>query len=54
MKYVVLTTKHHEDSASGTPSSPVLADPHAGRRDLIAEYVDAVRAEGLKVGFYHS
>ncbi|MFE4082501.1 alpha-L-fucosidase [Paenarthrobacter sp. YIM B13468] len=55
MKYVVLTTKHHDgfclwDSA--------LTDYKATNtpvgRDLIAPYVDALRAEGLKVGFYHS
>lgn len=26
----------------------------AARRDLLAEYVEAVRAAGLKVGFYYS
>ncbi|MFN8239961.1 MAG: alpha-L-fucosidase [Bacteroidales bacterium] len=55
MKYVVLTAKHHEgfclwDSkftdykATNTPFG----------KDLIREYVDAFRAEGLKVGFYYS
>ena len=55
MKYVVLTTKHHEgfclfDSkytdykATNTPCG----------RDLVKEYVDAFRAEGLKIGFYYS
>ena len=55
MRYVVLTTKHHEgfclwDSkltdykATNTPAG----------RDLVAEFVEAVRAEGLRVGFYHS
>jgi alpha-L-fucosidase len=55
MKYVVLTSKHHEgfclfDSkftdykATNTPFG----------RDIIREYVDAFRAEGLKVGFYYS
>jgi len=55
MKYVVLTAKHHEgfclwDSkftdykATNTPAG----------KDLIREYVDAFRAEGLKVGFYYS
>lgn len=55
MKYVVLTAKHHEgfclfDSkytdykATNTPIG----------KDLIREYVDAFRAEGLKVGFYYS
>ena len=55
MKYVVLTAKHHEgfclfDSkftdykATNTPIA----------KDLIKEYVEAFRAEGLKVGFYYS
>lgn len=54
-KYVVLTTKHHDgfclfDSkltdykATNTPAG----------RDLIAEYVQALRDEGIKVGFYYS
>lgn len=55
MKYVVLTTKHHEgfclwDSAL---TDYTAAHSPAGR-DLIAEYVEAVRGAGLKVGFYHS
>jgi alpha-L-fucosidase len=55
MKYVVLTAKHHDgfclfDSkytdykATNTPAG----------RDLIKEYVEAFRAEGLAVGFYYS
>jgi len=55
MKYAVMTSKHHDgfclfDSrytdykATNTPAG----------RDLIREYVDAFRAEGLKVGFYYS
>ena len=55
MKYVVLTAKHHEgfclwDSkytdykSTNTPFG----------RDIIKEYVEAFRAEGLKVGFYYS
>ena len=55
MKYVVLTTKHHEgfclfDSqytdykATNTPAG----------RDLVREFVDAFRAEGLHIGFYYS
>lgn len=55
MKYVVLTTKHHEgfclwDSALTDYKAP---NTPAGR-DLIGPYVEALRAEGLKVGFYHS
>lgn len=55
MKYAVITTKHHDgfclfDSkftdykATNTPAG----------RDLIREYVDAFRAEGLGIGFYYS
>lgn len=55
MKYAVLTTKHHDgfclfDSrytdykATNTPAG----------RDLVREYVDAFRAEGLAIGFYYS
>ena len=55
MKYAVLTTKHHEgfclfDSqytdykSTNTPCG----------RDLVKEYTNAFRAEGLKVGFYYS
>jgi alpha-L-fucosidase len=55
MKYVVITTKHHEgfclfDSkytdykATNTPCG----------KDLIKLLVDAYRAEGLRVGFYYS
>lgn len=55
MRYAVLTTKHHEGfclwesdltdfKATNTPAG----------RDLVAEFVEAFRAEGLRVGFYHS
>lgn len=55
MEYVVMTAKHHDgfclfDSAltdfksTNTPFG----------RDAVAEFVDAVRAEGLKVGLYFS
>ena len=55
MKYVVLTAKHHEgfclfDSKFTdykSTNTPV-------KKDLIKEYVEAFRAEGLKVGFYYS
>ncbi len=55
MKYVVMTTKHHEgfclfDSKFTdykSTNTPV-------KKDLVREYVDALRAEGLKVGFYYS
>ena len=55
MKYAVLTAKHHDgfclfDSvytdykSTNTPC----------RRDLVREYVDAFRSEGLRVGLYYS
>ena len=55
MKYAVITSKHHEgfclwDSTLTdykAPNTPI-------GRDLLREWVDAFRAEGLKVGFYHS
>lgn len=55
MKYVVLTAKHHDgfclfDSQYTDFKS---TNTRCGR-DLVAEYVEAVRAEGLKVGLYFS
>lgn len=55
MKYVVLTSKHHEgfclfDSKHTDYKS--TNTPYG--KDLIAPFVEAFRAEGLKVGFYYS
>lgn len=55
MKYVVLTTKHHEgfclwDSAL----TDYKATNTPAHRDLLRPFVEAFRAEGLKIGFYHS
>lgn len=53
-RYVVFTSKHHEGFAL---HDSAVSDYDAGsvlHRDLVREIVDAVRAEGLKVGFYHS
>lgn len=55
MNYVVLTAKHHDgfclfDSALTNFKS--TNTPFG--RDLVAEYVEACRAEGLKVGLYFS
>lgn len=55
MKYVVLTSKHHEGFClwdSKVTDYKITNTPFG--RDLIREYVDALRAEGLKVGFYYS
>ncbi|MDP9143184.1 MAG: alpha-L-fucosidase, partial [Actinomycetota bacterium] len=51
MRYVVLTTKHHEGFClwdSALTDYSVMATPYG--RDLIGPFVEAVRAAGLKVG----
>lgn len=55
MKYVVLTTKHHEGFClfdSALTDYKITKTKYG--RDLVREYVNACRAEGLKVGFYYS
>lgn len=55
MKYAVLTTKHHEGFCLfDTAYTNYKITNTAFGRDLVREYVDAFRAEGLKVGFYYS
>lgn len=60
-KYVVLTSKHHDgyclfpseesNRAWGRPWDSVDIGPN---RDLLGDLGDAVRAEGMKMGFYYS
>jgi alpha-L-fucosidase len=55
MRYAVLTTKHHDGFClfdSALTDYTVMATPYG--RDAVAEFVDAFRAEGLRIGFYHS
>jgi len=55
MKYAVLTTKHHEGFCLfDTKYTDYKITNTPFGRDLVKEYVDAFRAEGLKVGFYYS
>lgn len=54
MGYVVLTTKHHDGFALWDSALTDFSSAYACGRDLVREYVDALRAEGLKVGMYHS
>jgi alpha-L-fucosidase len=55
MKYMVMTTKHHEGFCLfDTATTTYCAARSAAARDLVREYVDAARAEGLRVGFYYS
>ena len=55
MKYVVMTTKHHEGFCLwDTRQTDYNAVRRGPRRDLVSEYVEACREFGLKVGFYYS
>jgi len=54
-KYMVMTTKHHEGFCNwDTKLTNYNAAKQGPGRDLVAEFVEAVRAEGLRVGFYYS
>lgn len=55
MRYAVLTTKHHEGFClwdTAHTDYKITNTPFG--RDLVREFVDAFRAEGIKIGFYHS
>ena len=55
MKYAVLTTKHHDGFALwDTKASDYKITNTAFKRDLVKEFAEAFRAEGLRVGFYFS
>ncbi|MDQ7877490.1 alpha-L-fucosidase [Microbacterium sp. QXD-8] len=54
MGYVVLTTKHHDGFALWDTAVSDFNSVAACGRDLVREYVDALREEGLRVGLYHS
>ena len=55
MKYMVMTTKHHEGFCNfDTKLTSYCAPKQGPGRDLVREYVEAARAEGLHVGFYYS
>jgi alpha-L-fucosidase len=54
-RYVVLTTRHHAGYSmfhTQHSSFSVEHSPYGG--DIVREFADAVRAEGLRVGFYYS
>ena len=55
MKYFIITTKHHEGFClwdTKYTDYKVTNTPYG--KDLLTPMVEAFRAEGLKVGFYHS
>jgi alpha-L-fucosidase len=49
MRYMVMTTKHHEGFCTN-----YCAPKQGPGRDLVKEFVEAARAEGLRAGFYYS
>ena len=54
-KYMVMTTKHHEGFCLFDSKLTDYCAPKQGPgRDLVAEYVEAARAEGRRIGFYYS
>jgi len=55
MKYAVITTKHHDGFCmfeSDYTDYHIINTPYG--KDIIKEWVEAFRAEGLGVGFYYS
>ena len=55
MKYMVMTAKHHDGFCLyDSKYTDFKSTNTACHRDLIREYVDAVREQGLKVGLYFS
>ena len=55
MKYMVLTSRHHEGfSLWDSKANPFNSVNYGPRRDIVREFVDACRECGLKFGFYSS
>jgi len=55
MRYMVMTAKHHEGFCLfGSKLTDYCAPKQGPGRDLVHEYVEAARAENLRVGLYYS
>ncbi|MGO9239873.1 MAG: alpha-L-fucosidase [Bryobacteraceae bacterium] len=55
MKYMVMTSKHHEGFCNfATATTNYNAAQTGPGRDLVREYLDAARGEGLRAGLYFS
>ena len=55
MKYAVITTKHHEGFCLwDSQLTDFKATNTPAKRDLLRPWVEAFRAAGLGIGFYHS
>ena len=55
MKYAIITTKHHEGFClfdSKYTEYKSTNTPYG--KDIVREFVDAFRAEGIRIGFYYS
>ncbi|MBN2091767.1 alpha-L-fucosidase [candidate division KSB1 bacterium] len=56
MKYIVITSKHHDGFAMfHSKASPYnIVDATLFKRDVLKELADACQKHGMKLGFYHS
>jgi len=55
MKYAVLTSKHHEGfNMFDSEFTDYKSTNTPAKRDLVKEFIEAFRAEGIKVGLYYS
>ena len=55
MKYIVLTTRHHDGYCLFDSKVSDFTAPKTGAgRDLIAEFADACHKAGMRMGFYYS
>lgn len=55
MKYAVLTAKHHDGFCMfDSKLTDYKISKRFGGRDVVREFLDAFRAEGIKVGLYYS
>ena len=55
MKYMVLTTRHHEGfSLWDSKVNPFNSVNYGPKRDIVREFVDACREYGLRIGLYSS
>ena len=54
-KHMVMTSKHHEGFCNfDTKLTEYCATKQGPGRNLVREFVEAARADGLRVGFYYS
>ncbi|MEM2884946.1 MAG: alpha-L-fucosidase [Thermoproteota archaeon] len=55
MRYMVLTTRHHDGFCLwDSEVSDFTSAKTAAKRDFVAEYVEACRRAGMRIGFYYS